>query len=473
MKVLTGLLVVIVGLVASNALAEEAAFASLYAPRGENTAEPPDLVPPPPGKDRVPTAPLLDPPAADQGEPDASAYGTYELPAFFPLTSEPGRSVAPAGAPVTEPCYLLGDSWLARTGERYEAWKQRHSIPITMRAWHWWHVNTGGPSASGYGIPGEEGTYFYGVEISPEWNCSVGPFHKVGVYADTRLRDSGTPLRPYYPDDTAWLYQGYVWGETSTGVLKAGSIWRRFGLDWDGSWWGGTAYYDGFKLSTGWGVSWESVPVMDNGFKVDRYFQFFVHDNINSSAFGAEPLSVIGSSEEMMFVGRIVPTTQLSETSTLALGMSVMVGKIDNANTLSLVGLPTIYPSPGDQTLAAWALDLTYTRGNFKTFAEVIQAHGELSPARYVSGGPSNRLTDFLVGFNWVQGPITYRASYSMGFDDNPSGTQRIFVPGVTVALTKNVDLYAEYVLQEVRRSGRSDFTTLENGVQLLVNWRF
>ena len=94
-------------------------------------------------------------------------------------------------------------------------------------------------------------------------------------------------------------------------------------------------------------------------------------------------------------------------------------------------------------------------------------------PSNYVSFGPNNRTTDGLVGFNWTKGPVTYRFCYSLGLYANPTGTQHLFVPGVTVALTRNSEFYLEYARQEVRHSGTESFTTLENGIQLLLHWHF
>jgi hypothetical protein len=310
------------------------------------------------------------------------------------------------------------------------------------------------------------------VEAAPEFDRGFGPFDKSGAYVDVRFRDGGTPIRPFFPGDV-WMNQGYLWAATSEGVLKAGSVWRRFGLDWDGSWWGSVPYSDGFMLSLGWGVSWEDTRKYSDDFKVDRFFQFFFHDYLDYSAVGADPLSVIGSSERNQFVARVVPTWKIDADKSLALGVSALVGQLDNKNALFIVGQPTAYPSPGDQTLSAYAVDLTYTHGKLKLFAEGLQAFGQLSPARYVSGGPSNRITDFLCGFNYTQGAITYRTSYSMGFDDNPSGTQYALVPGITAALTHNMELYLEYVLQKVRHSGTDDFTTFENGIQMVLHWHF
>ena len=129
-------------------------------------------------------------------------------------------------------------------------------------------MNTGGPLATGYGIPSTSnsaypalpGTFYYSLEASPEFDCRWGPFSKIGVYGDVRFRDSGVPLRPFYPDDTCWLQQGYLWASSDLGLFKAGAIARQFGLAWDGSWWGNVAYYDGFMAAEDWGLRGKSRP---------------------------------------------------------------------------------------------------------------------------------------------------------------------------------------------------------------------
>ncbi len=409
----------------------------------------------------IPEAPVLEPPPPNVEEP----YPTLGL----------GFGLAQTGpSPQPQRNVLFPNSCLERFGERYEEAKEGCVIPITVGAWHWFHVNTGGPLASGYGIPGENGTYFYSISAAPEFQSPVNCFSKCGAYTEIRLRDGGTPFRPFYPNDVIWPYQAYLWGCNDSGTLKGGLIWRRFGLDWDGSFWGNTAYFDGFQLSTGWGLSWESTPKMENGFKVDRYFQFFIKDYLDGSLVGADPNSVNGSTEQNTGIIRVVPTWQLSKDETLAVGVSALVGQVQNQPPLALVTDPnTILVNPGDQTMASWAVDLTYTKGNLKVFGEGLQSYGILNPDRYVSGGPSNRITDLLVGFNWTHGPVIYRFCYSLGLDDDPSGTQHLFVPGVTVALTKNVEFYGEYVFQEVRHSGTQQFTTFENGIQAVLHWQF
>ena len=212
---------------------------------------------------------------------------------------------------------------------------------------------------------------------------------------------------------------------------------------------------------------------MRGGLKIDRYLQFFVHNYIDGSLVGGDADSVIGSSRRDMLVGRIVPTLQLSRSETLAVGFSGMIGRIDNQNSLALAGLSYTFASPGDQSHSAWAIDATYTKANLKVFAECLQSYGILSPSSYVSYGPSSRITDALIGFNWTNGPVTYRFCYSLGLDDNPTGTQQLFVPGLTVAVTRNLEFYLEYARQEVRHSEAESYTTLENGVQFLLHWHF
>jgi hypothetical protein len=422
------------------------------------------------GAVRAEDPPSEEPPRVDREFPDLQPPPP-DAPETSP--SEDGQS--------TQRRYLFQDSALERFGERYEDFKQRSQVPFTVSAWHWWHVDTGGPLGSGYGIPSTtnsafpilNGTYYYSVEANEECPVQLGPFSKVGVYTDFRFRDGGTPLRPFYPNDTYWMQQGYVWAYAEPGVLKAGAVGRRFGLDWDGSWWGNVEYFDGFKLAYDWGVSWEVTPEFNDGLKVDRFFQFFVRDYLDGSVVGANPESVVGSSQRNTFVARVVPTVQLSESETFALGISGLVGEIQNADQLSLVGLPYVFASTGNQTTSAWAVDATYTVGNLKLFVEGMQSYGTLSPSNYVSFGPSDRITDLLAGVNWTRGPVTYRLCYSVGLEDHPSGTEHLVVPGMTVALTRNTEFYLEYVRQEVRHSGDHSFSTLENGLQLLLHWHF
>ena len=369
---------------------------------------------------------------------------------------------------------LLSDCWPDRLGERYRKFKDTHKLPLTIGAWHWWHVSNGGPTPSGYGIPTLNGTYYYYVQASPEMSVGWRGISKIGAYADVRFRDSGDPFRAFVPGTIAWHDAAYVWALTPMGVWKAGSVWKRFGIDWDGSWRGGVQYFDGFKLDTDWGVAWERTPTFRNDFKLDSYVQFFFHENsVNGSLVGADPESVIGASERNTLVTRVVPTWQLGDGRTLALGLSGLLGQVDSEPVVSLAGTTGAIVDPGDEAVSAWAIDLTYANGNLKAYAEALQCFGNLNPARYTSGGASNRLTEWLVGINYKLGPIAWRLNYSMGFDDHPAATHFMLVPGLTVTLTQNVDIYLEYVREEVRGHAVADFIEFEDAFEILLHWHF
>ncbi len=341
----------------------------------------------------------------------------------------------------------------------WQTWKGTHHLPISIGAYNWLHVNNDGPTPSGYGIPGLRGTYFWYVDADPHVSLDGGVIQSVGVHAEFRFRDTADKFRPFF-DHTYWFYEAYGYADTRIGRIKAGRIWKRFGLDWDDTWWGDVQYFDGFKLAPDDGFSWENTWHPAATFKLDSFVQYFVApSNISGSLVGANPQSVTGSSERNVGVIRIVPTWQLTDDASLALGISTLAGEIKNT------------AARGNNTnQLAWAADITYKWNGFKVFGEVDQSFGVLNRKRYVSGGPSNRITDLLAGMAYRYGPVTYRFAWSAGFDANPSGHQYLWVPGVTIAMTKNINLYAEYVRWDVTdRTGKR--TTFEDGFQLVLNW--
>lgn len=347
--------------------------------------------------------------------------------------------------------------------ENWEAWKQEHHLPITIGAYNWFHINNGGPAASGYGIPGLRGTYYWYLDADPRITLHNDFIQAIGYHGELRFRESDNKFRSYFHNTHEWFYENYGYVDTPVGRLKGGQIWMRFGMDWDDTWWGDVQYFDGLKLDTGYGFSWENTwhPTDDNRFKLGSFVQYFItQPDVSGSLVGANPQSVPGSHERNIGVIRLVPTWQLTDKSSLAIGVSGLAGQIQNTAALG-----------GDTSQLAWAADATYTYEHFKVFGEVDQSFGVINPNRYVSGGPSDRITDTEIGAAYQCGPVTYRLAWSAGFDANPSGHQYLWVPGVTVALTKNVTLYAEYVNWNVTNSADKR-TVFENGFQLALNWR-
>jgi len=344
--------------------------------------------------------------------------------------------------------------------EYLKAKKDESGIPISLGAWHWWRLGDEGPGSNGYGIPGLRGTYYWTIDVDPHIDINGSTFEEIGLHTQVRLREQGK-FRPFIDNDV-WTWEAYAYADTTYGKFKAGQIWKRFGLDWDGVFFGNVAYFDGFKLDADLGVSWEETFEIDDSFKIDTIAQFFVReDGINGSLVGSDAESTNTFREENTAVLRVVPTWTLDDGATVAFGLGGSVGEIDAAGP--------VFP---DDTFAAWVVDLTYTKDRFKVFGEVLQSHGTIHPTRYVSGGPGDRITDYLVGTSYQTGPVTWRANYSAGLDDHPGGEQSLFLPGATIALTPNVDLYAEYVYWVVEPDGGPE-GIYEDGFQLIVNWRF
>jgi len=348
--------------------------------------------------------------------------------------------------PVPPDAPLLKDSPLEDFGQAIERVKAKLPLSVSGGAYHWWHVNNGGPLDSGYGVPCVPGTHSYYLFVDKEQPVDWGEITKIGAHLQMRFRDSGVPLRPFYVNDNFWFWEAYGFLDSPLGRLKIGSIYRQFGLFWDDSWWGNVQYMDGLKLNSDYGISLEDTPDFKDDFKIDRYFQlFFAQDRVSGAILGADSESFAGSEERNTFIARVVPTWKLGEKQTFALGISATVGGIDNQPTLREYGTNQVFASPGDQTIAGWAVDGTWTAGPWKLFAEVSRLYGTLTPSHYISGGPSNRYTDGLAGITYTQGPMTYRCVYSYGVYDNPYGRQGMFVPGITAKITSNVTHWFEY----------------------------
>ncbi len=340
-------------------------------------------------------------------------------------------------------------------------WKNDLPVPIKAGAWHWYAWDLTGNDAGGYGIPGLRGTYWWEIIADPTWELENGT--KVGVHSNLRLRD-GDNFRSFF-DSKFWFYELYAHVSTDElGTLKGGQIWKRFGLDWDGVFFGNTAYFDGFKLDPDYGVSWEKTTQVDDNLSVDTFAQFFFHeDGVNGSFGGGDAESSGLLTERNTGVVRVVPTWTLCDDAKLSLGLSGLVGQIDSKNSAII----------DDHTTSAWAVDATYAKNDWKVFGEVMQSYGVINQARYVSGGDSNRITNFLTGAHYKTGPVLWRASYSLGIDDNPYATDSLVVSGATIDLTKYVDLYIEYVNQQVDNNATGNHVEFFDSLNFIIYWSF
>ncbi len=360
--------------------------------------------------------------------------------------------------------YFLGkdNAWDA-TYDSIQQWKKDTGIHIGIGADHWWHVDTGGHLyGNGYGVPGEGGTYRYNLTIDVPLKLSDDGFLKeIGLHALERIRDSDDKLRSFYRD-TKWSYEAYAYAKTSVGTFKVGQIPLDFGIGWNNSWWEGVGYFDGYKFNPAYGVSWENVWKASDTFSINTTVQYFLQDDRVSGAIaGADAESTPPLSERNTFAAHIVPTWKLSEDTKLSWGLSGLERQIHNAGVAGISNHQTV-----------WGSDLTLAVGKFSIFGEYTDSHGVITPARYVSGGPSDRQNSISTGIAYKFGPITPRLSFSKGWDHNPSGHQYIFNPGVTIQIAKNLTLYTEYVKWEVTdRAGKT--SPYDDGVEFALVWNF
>lgn len=360
--------------------------------------------------------------------------------------------------------YLLGASnaW-DEAYDRTQQWKKDNHLPISIGANHWWHLDRDERIyGDGYGVPGERGTYYYYVAIDPSLKLDGEGFvREIGFHNQTRFRDSGDKLRSFY-NDTIWTYETYAFAKTSLGTFKAGQIVQEFGIAWNNSWWEGVPYFDGYRFNPAWGFSWDRNWDVSSTFNVAGTFQYFIADDRVSGAIaGADAEASPPLDERNTFNFRLVPQWSLNADTKIALGVSVLTREIDDA---SIAGV--------DSRQTAYAVDLTYTWRNLSIYGQYTDSHGVTTPARYVSGGPSDRQNSFEVGANYKLGPVSAHVNYSEGWDHNPDGEQYIFNPGLALLLSKATTAYVEYVKWDVTDStGKT--TNFDDGYELILVWNY
>jgi hypothetical protein len=339
-----------------------------------------------------------------------------------------------------------------------EKWKSDNHIPIEVGAWHWWHMNRLHPHDFMYGQRGLEGTYYYYLKFDPEMALDNGA--KVGAHIDARARDGDASFRPFY-ESNLWLWEAYGWVDVCDIKIKAGKIWRRFGLDWDGSWYGNVAYFDGWKLDPDWGASVEHTCHFSNGMTMPTFVQaFFAQDKVNGSLVGADAESDEHASERESVVLRAVPTWTSEKLGTFAVGGSWQAGKINHHDR-------------SDNTVTAGAVDASWSKSGFKAFAEWIQTIGERNSANYVTGGGSSSSKIGEIGGSYTYKWATLKANVSHGEYDNPGGSQVLYLVGVDFAVLKNVTFTCEYVRWDTKAQHGSPRAFFEDGFSFVINWHF
>ncbi len=132
---------------------------------------------------------------------------------------------------------------------------------------------------------------------------------------------------------------------------------------------------------------------------------------------------------------------------------------------------PGSFPEPEDSSQIPRPLR---ERDPSRTFFEGSQTFGLLNPVRYVSGGPSDRITNMLGGIAYTRCPVTYRCSYSNSVDANPYAIQNMIVAGATIMCSDQMDVYLEYAHERIDGADiAAQNGYIINGLEYVINWHF
>lgn len=123
-----------------------------------------------------------------------------------------------------------------------------------------------------------------------------------GLSFDAEARLRLTKLRSFYTSNL-WLQTAELrWRPVPEHAVAAGLLYQRFGLFWDGSWFGNLPYLDGEKLNPDYGLEYVGRPKL-GGVRWELVAQFFVKEDGHDGTFftaakyapdGTRPVTLLG-----------------------------------------------------------------------------------------------------------------------------------------------------------------------------------
>ena len=344
-------------------------------------------------------------------------------------------------------------AWEGLVARREKA-REEYPLSFAFGGVHWVNVNRDTGEAT-YGYPGAEGTFYWWATADVDVPYHAGSERTFGAHVEARFRER-TRYAPYY-DGRFWLQEAYLYADALGGRFKLGKVHGVFGLEVDGTWWGTLPFYDGFQYDPDWGVSYERDLLETGCLRLRGTAQvFFLEDRVNSSAVGAAAESDPERKEKLTTILRVAPTWKLPA-ATVQMGLSGLFGRVEGT------GVP-------DDTVAGGALDVTIDFLGFRARAAAHVLSGVRNGSHYVTGGPSERIEDYVLALERSLGPVMLHVCWSGGKIHDPDGDQSLWVFGANIALLQNVDLYLEYVLWKGQADGAEE-VTLEDGFQIVMAW--
>jgi uncharacterized coiled-coil protein SlyX len=247
-----------------------------------------------------------------------------------------------------------------------------------------------------------------------------------GFHADYRFRT--TKLRSFFPGNT-WLQQGYVRYRTPYGEFKAGSFYRRVGLEWDDSFFGNIEYFDGFMLDPEFGVGFEGSHDISDRLGAEYSLQYFSASSpINGSLPGRDFVSEPGARAKNDVTMRLAPVWHFNKWASLNFGGSIAQGTIER----------DAGPHNLHRQIAA---DATLQLGPVLTYGEVLR--------QTVNGQvllPPQDATHTLTGIRWARGRYQPRLNYSQANYHGLNGRRGyILQPGINIRLADNLTFIYEF----------------------------
>lgn len=273
-----------------------------------------------------------------------------------------------------------------------------------------------------------------------------------GFHSDYRLRT--TKLRSFYPGST-WLQQGYVRYRTPYGEFRAGSFYRRVGIEWDDSFFGNIEYFDGLKLDPEFGLGFEGAHDFSKRWSAEYSAQYFSTDaRINGSLPGRDFVSESAAHAKNDVTLRLAPVFHFGSGSSLTIGGSVAQGAIDR-------------DSGPNNLRDQEAVDITLQKGPWLAYGELLtqKVHGRVVL-------PPQNATYTLAGVRWTRGRYQPRFNFSQGnyFGLN-ARREYILQPGITIRLADGFYFIYEYDFwQKLAMTNRQ---VLDRSSNLVLQYHF
>lgn len=262
---------------------------------------------------------------------------------------------------------------------------------------------------------------------------------RYGLHVQGRARD--TKLRPYF-DSTVWFQEAYAWAKTPVGDVHAGKVYRKVGIFWDDSFFGNVQYFNGLKLNPDYGV--EMVGR-------DWSLQYLTNnDHVAGSLDGRDVESDPDAKLRGLATARYAPTFSVGANK-LTLGASAADGQIHRTNADSF-------------RFTQLAGDVTLVRGPLTTYLELLHQNGDDAPATRLGYATANYL---LAGVRWqATNRVNARINYSR-VTYRQRGNEYEVVPGIVIALAKNVSLINEFDYW------KGNGVVIDRSFDFVVNYRF